>query len=72
MGEKPDRPGALRLQGAATERLRWLRGQEAQVVSESPPDAGFGLAALDTAKTFEFENPFRQSVLLLVTIQFEP
>ncbi len=45
---------------------------EAQVVSESPKDMGFGLAALDTAKTFEFDNPLKKLVLLTVTIEFEP
>jgi TonB family protein len=45
---------------------------EAQVVSESPKDMGFGLAALDTAKTFEFENRLGKLVLLTVTIEFEP
>jgi TonB family protein len=45
---------------------------EAQVVSESPKDMGFGLAALDTAKTFEFENRLKRLVLLTVTIEFEP
>lgn len=45
---------------------------EAQVVSESPRDMGFGLAALDTAKTFEFDNPLKKLVLLSVTIEFEP
>jgi TonB family protein len=45
---------------------------EAQVVSESPADAGFGLAALDTAKTYEFENPLRRWVLISLTIEFLP
>jgi TonB family protein len=45
---------------------------EAQVISESPRDMGFGLAALDTAKTFEFHNPLQKLVLLTVTIEFEP
>jgi TonB family protein len=45
---------------------------EAQVVSEAADEAGFGLAALDTAKTFEFENPLKRWVLLSVTIEFAP
>lgn len=45
---------------------------EAQVVAESPRDQGFGLAALDTAKTFEFNNPLRQLVLISLTIEFLP
>jgi TonB family protein len=45
---------------------------EAQVVSESPRNAGFGLAALDTAKTFEFENQLKRLVVLSLTIEFQP
>lgn len=45
---------------------------EAQVLSEWPAGAGFGLAALDTAKTFEFDNPFRRLVLVSLTIEFQP
>lgn len=45
---------------------------EAQVVSEQPRDAGFGLAALDTVKTFEFENPLRRWVLVALTVEFLP
>lgn len=45
---------------------------EAQVVSESPAGKGFGLAALDTAKTFEFANPFRRQVLVAWSVQFLP
>jgi TonB family protein len=45
---------------------------EAQVVGGMADDAGFGLAALDTAKTFEFENPLKRWVLLSVTIEFAP
>ncbi len=33
---------------------------EAQVISESPRGKGFGLAALDAAKTFEFANPLQR------------
>lgn len=45
---------------------------EAQVVSEQPRDHGFGLAALDTAKTFEFDNPHRRWLLVALTIEFLP
>jgi TonB family protein len=45
---------------------------EAQVIDESPPGKGFGLAALDAVRSFEFENPFRQLVLLTWQVQFEP
>lgn len=45
---------------------------EAQVISESPEGVGFGLAALDTAKTYEFENPFRRWVLVALSIEFLP
>jgi len=45
---------------------------EAQVISESPQGQGFGLAALDTAKTFEFANPFRRRLLIAYTIEFLP
>ncbi len=51
-----------------------IEGQvlEAQVIAESPPGFGFGLAALDTAKTFEFINPFRSQVLLSKEVAFLP
>lgn len=45
---------------------------EAQVISESPPGMGFGLAALDAAKSYEFENPFNELVLMTLQMQFEP
>lgn len=45
---------------------------EAQVVSETPPDEGFALAALDVAKTFEFDNPLKQLVLMEVMVSFLP
>lgn len=45
---------------------------EAQVIDESPPGMGFGLAALDAVRSYEFENPFRQLVLLTLQVQFEP
>jgi TonB family protein len=45
---------------------------EAQVVAESPTGFGFGVAALDTAKTFEFINPFKSEVLFSREIAFLP
>jgi TonB family protein len=46
--------------------------QEAQVVTESPTDAGFGLAALDMVKTWEFDNGLKQLVLMTVAVSFLP
>ncbi len=46
--------------------------QEAQVVTESPADQGFGLAALDVVKTWEFNNDLKRLVLLLVSVSFLP
>jgi TonB family protein len=45
---------------------------EARVLTESPLDEGFGLAALDTAKTYEFANPLNRLVLFALTIEFAP
>ena len=45
---------------------------EAQVVNEQPRGQGFGLAALDTVKTFEFENPHRRLLLVALTVEFLP
>lgn len=45
---------------------------EAQVIDESPPGMGFGLAALDATKSYEFDNPFDELVLLTLQVQFEP
>lgn len=45
---------------------------EAQVIAESPRGHGFGLAALDLAKTFEFANRFRRRLLLSRSIDFLP
>jgi TonB family protein len=45
---------------------------EAQVIDESPPGMGFGLAALDAVRSYEFENPFMQLVLMTLQVQFEP
>lgn len=46
--------------------------QEAQVVTESPADAGFGLAALDVVKTWEFDNDLKRLVLVVVSVSFLP
>jgi len=45
---------------------------EAKVITESPPDKGFGLAALDVAKTYEFDNALKKLVLMSMTVQFQP
>lgn len=45
---------------------------EAQVLSESPRGQGFGVAALDVAKTFEFENPLKRWAVFTMTIEFLP
>jgi TonB family protein len=45
---------------------------EAEVLMESPPNRGFGLAALDVAKTYEFDNTFRRLVLMSMIVQFQP
>lgn len=96
--------GAVRVTGAQTEKIRFLRGHpveefypaaarsegldaivvvdllindlglvvEAEVLSESPAGKGFGLAALDAVKTYEFENPLKKLVLMSMTIRFVP
>jgi TonB family protein len=45
---------------------------EAQVVSETPAGEGFGLAALDTVKTYEFRNALRKLVLMSLLVEFTP
>lgn len=45
---------------------------EAEVASESPSGFGFGLAAMDAAKTFEFRNTFKRRVLLTWQFEFVP
>jgi outer membrane biosynthesis protein TonB len=45
---------------------------EAQVIRESPSGLGFALAALDTAKTFVYENPLKKLVLMSIDITFLP
>ena len=39
---------------------------------ESPAGFGFGRAALDTAKSFEFRNTFKRRVLLTWQFEFVP
>src|SRR5262245_48068715 len=66
---------AERLDGFVTvDLLVNAEGQvlEAQVISESPPGAGFGLAALDVAKTYEYDNPLHRLVLMSITVGFLP
>jgi TonB family protein len=45
---------------------------EAQVISESPMGEGFGLAALDVVKTYEYFNDLERPVLMAVTVSFLP
>jgi TonB family protein len=45
---------------------------EAQVISESPAGEGFGLAALDVAKTYEYFNGLKRQVLMAVAVEFLP
>ena len=45
---------------------------EAQVVGESPEKWGFGIAALDAAKTMEFVNPLKKLVLMSIKVEFVP
>lgn len=45
---------------------------EAQVIGESPPGAGFGLAALDAVKTYEYDNRLHRLVLISITVEFLP
>jgi TonB family protein len=45
---------------------------EAKVLTESPMGQGFGLAALDVAKTYEFENTLKKLVLMSMTVLFQP
>lgn len=71
----PPAARAARLDGLVTvDLLLNEAGQvlEAQVIHESPEGEGFGLAALDAAKTYEYENPFGRWVLVAITIQFLP
>ncbi len=79
-GEPPEKfypPGARRegIDGAVIVDLLINEGGmvvEAQVISESPPGRGFGLATLDTAKTYEFENTVGKLVLMSLVIEFLP
>jgi TonB family protein len=71
----PPKAKAERVDGLVTvDLLLNEAGQvlEAQVIHESPEGEGFGLAALDAAKTYEYENPFGRWVLIAITIQFLP
>jgi TonB family protein len=45
---------------------------EAKVLTESPTGVGFGLAALDVAKTYEFDNTLKRLVLMAMTVRFVP
>jgi outer membrane biosynthesis protein TonB len=45
---------------------------EAEVLTESPRGHGFALAALDVAKTYEFDNTLKTLVLMSMTIVFQP
>lgn len=45
---------------------------EAQIVTESPKGYDLGIAALDVAKTYEFENPLKRLVLMSVGVEFVP
>lgn len=45
---------------------------EAEVIAESPAGKGFGVAALDTAKTLEFTNPLKRMVLMSINVEFLP
>jgi TonB family protein len=45
---------------------------EAQIIAESPQGFDLGIAALDLAKTFEFENPLKRLVLMSITVEFVP
>jgi len=45
---------------------------EAQVIGESPAGAGFGLAALDAVKTYEYDNRLHRLVLMTITVEFLP
>lgn len=79
-GESPQQhyPAAAREQGldglVTVDLLLNENGQvlEAQVLGESPAGQGFGLAALDVAKTYEFANPLGRLVLFSLLIEFVP
>lgn len=79
-GDTPEQhfPAAARKEAldglVAVDLLLNERGEvlEAQVITESPSGWGFGLAALDTAKTFVFANPLKRLVLMSTDIAFLP
>ncbi len=70
-GDTPEQhfPAAAKKEGldaiVSVDLLLNERGEvlEAQVIRESPSGLGFGLAALDTAKTFVYENPLKKLAL---------
>jgi TonB family protein len=71
----PNSARAQRLDGLVTvDLLITVEGfvQEAQVITESPANAGFGLAALDVVKTWEFDNNLKRLVLMTVAVSFLP
>jgi TonB family protein len=45
---------------------------EAKVLSETPPRQGFGAAALEAVKSFEFDNPLKSLVLMSKKVKFAP
>ncbi len=79
-GDTPEQhyPETARKEGAdgivIIDLLLNAQGQvvEAEVIAESPAGKGFGLAALDTAKTLEFTNPLKRMVLLSINVEFLP
>lgn len=79
-GDTPEQhfPAEAKMEGldavVSVDLLLNERGEvlEAQVIRESPSGLGFGLAALDTAKTFVYENPLRKLVLMSIDITFLP
>jgi len=43
---------------------------EAKVLAETPPGQGFGAAALEAVKSFEFDNPLKAPVLMSKKVKF--
>lgn len=79
-GDTPEQhfPAAAKKEGwdaiVSVDLLLNERGEvlEAQIIRESPSGLGFGLAALDTAKTHVYENPLKKLVLMSIDITFLP
>jgi outer membrane biosynthesis protein TonB len=79
-GDTPEQhfPAAARKEGldaiVSVDLLLNQQGEvlEAQIIRESPTGWGFGLAALDTAKTFVYANPLKKLVLMSIDIAFLP